>query len=224
MKRLAVLLFLLLLAQPALAQDLPLEVKGEGVKTIITVTKLPFTVTAPPGAGYYAWYVPQGVSVMRKLNSLEVIGAPNGYIIIGVDAVSGKADPKTGDVVFSVKNGGVILSIEVDSQPPPSPPPPPPVDPKGIVKHLTFAGPTPTTAGVVNDAALRTHLDANGIAVHVVLPGDPGTSTKKWVEAIAAAGGMPCVVIQSVDGAVLGQARLTTVDAVKELVKPYLGK
>lgn len=116
MKRIAFLFCCLLWALPSgaqfeglHAQDLPLDVKGEGVKVITVVEKLPFTVTAPPGAALYFWQYPANVQVLDKGDKLDVLGAPKGTLVIGVKTVVIDFDKK----MFFTKFGSVTVQVGI---------------------------------------------------------------------------------------------------------------
>ena len=99
--------------------------------------------------------------------------------------------------------------------------PPPPK--KELVGHFTFIA-TQESAGVVNDASLRLHLESLGIKVYVLPSGDPNIKAKKLTSAVEKAGGPPCVIIQDVSGNVLGSSTITTAAAVKDFVTLHMGK
>lgn len=121
----------LILLFPCLVQgqDVPLEVKGNGVKSIVTVSAFPFTVNAPPGAALYFWTYPTGVIAIDKGETLEIQVAPKGALTINVKTLLPDWESKK----FSTKFGSVNVMIgEGGSVPiPPDPNPKPPVpDPK----------------------------------------------------------------------------------------------
>lgn len=204
MKRLA-LAFVLLIPSVASTQvELPATVKAKTCKiTPIVIKNVPPKVT---------WTIipPEGAEpdVFREFD----------------------ADPKVIRLRFHAEQSGVyhlivassngevklqVCVITVDGTGPPQPPADPP---SKLVKHLTFAGPTQATAGVVNDAALRRYLAEIGVKVHVVTT----DIAPKMKQAIDAAGGTPAVVLQDIEGNILAIERMTTADAAKKLVQGYL--
>ena len=100
----------------------------------------------------------------------------------------------------------------------------PPPSPKEKPAHITFIGATKTEKALAtnNDPELRQWLAGKGLKVHVLKSEDPAIKTSGLTEAVATAGGEPCVVAQDAKGNVLGSARLTSVDSVKAFVRLLL--
>lgn len=100
----------------------------------------------------------------------------------------------------------------------------PPPTPKEKLAHLTFIGPTKTEKALAanNDPELRQWLAGKGLKVHVLKSEDPAIKSSGLSDAVASAGGEPCVVAQDTKGNVLGSTRLTSVDSVKSFVRLLL--
>lgn len=122
MKRFRLSLCLLFLL-PALAagQD-ALLVKGEGVKTVVVVSKLPFTVEGPKGASWYVWLHPSAVKATDRGDSLEVTSAPKGELTVTLKAVT--VDFKGQKVIPFTAS--VTVQVGDAPKPPPGPDPQPP--------------------------------------------------------------------------------------------------
>lgn len=217
----------LALGAVAVAQDL--TIKGGDVRTIqvdkvvivkedvLAVSKFPFTVNAPAasvnGFGLYKWIVPSGVTFSERDEVIEITAAPEGMLTVSCDYIVVETVPA---VKVTKKKSSVKFAIGVVK------PQPPDLPPTGTVKHLSFVGPTVATAATVTDAGLRSWLKSGGITVHVIPEVD--VAKYKLTNAVAKAGGVPCFVLQDESGNVLDQAKTTTVEAVKELVKPFTRK
>lgn len=122
MKKLLPLFILLLCPLPSRAQTVPLDVKGEGVKTIVLVSKFPVVVSGAPGADLYFWTASNGVTFTDKGDAIDVLSAPQGESsvhcrMLFIDWSGKKVVSKFGVVTFSV---GAI---------PPGPKPPDPIPP-----------------------------------------------------------------------------------------------
>ena len=219
--KLATFAALFLACLPASGQD-QLSIKGAGVRTVTVVESLPFTIEAPKDAPKgsaifgHAWeFKRESVTATTRDNVLEVTSAAKGTVVVFcswwvVDFAQQKVEKRTAFVTFAVGDVG----------PKPPDPKPPPIS----AKHLSFIGPTAATSDIVVDAGLRDYLKAAGVSVHVLSANDPAIDASKLRPAIAKAGGMPCVVIQSASGSVLDQGKITSVEAVKQLVAPFVGK
>lgn len=212
----------LILAATLFGQEL--QIKGAGVRQVTVVESLPFTIEAPKDApkgaalfGHTWEYKRESITATARGNVLEITAAPKGTIVVFckwwvVDFGAQKVEEKTAFVTFSVGDIG----------PGPKPPDIPP--PAGRAAHLSFIGPNAATADVVADTGLRAYMQANGVKVHVLTANDPQIETSKLTAAVAKAGGTPCLVIQDASGHVLDQAKITTVEAVKTKLKPFVGK
>lgn len=122
------LLLVLAMAQTGRGQ-IPLDVKGDGVKTVVVVQKFPFTVSAPSGAALYFWSVPAAATWTDRNDSIEVLSAPRGEFTVNVKAVFVDWDKKKIVTQF----GAVTVSVGDGPGPkPPDPVPPVPVPTSGL--------------------------------------------------------------------------------------------
>jgi hypothetical protein len=72
-----------------------LKVTGGGVKTVVVVESVPFTISAPAGAAFYFWTLPAGVTATDKGDTLEVTEATAGTsLTFAVKYVSADWDAK----------------------------------------------------------------------------------------------------------------------------------
>lgn len=118
-------LALSLTPSPLLAQDIPLKVEGEGVRTVTVVDKLPFTIKAPPRDALHYWELPPGVTAKRtRGNVLTITAAPKGAVTINVEAVW--FDQKAKKLIAELGE----ITVQVGDVPGPGPVPPGPVPPK----------------------------------------------------------------------------------------------
>ena len=146
----------LFLGAPLLAQDVPLEVKGD---TIVVVQKLPFTVNAPEGYDQYFWSYPGGVNALDKGKVLEVMAAPNGKVTIGIKTLRLNIDWDKKTYKFEQKFGTVVFMV--GSGPTPPDPPNPPVPPN---PDLPFPG-AGVRALIIYESADLTRMPAAQQAV-----------------------------------------------------------
>lgn len=98
---------------------------------------------------------------------------------------------------------------------------PPPVSP---LKHFTFVGPeaTPTATAINNNASLRSMLKAAGVAVHVVSASNLHTQSAGFAKVVNDNGGVPIVVMQDEDGAVIGVAAMSNIQVVTDAVNKFI--
>lgn len=130
MKSLLLMCVLACAAFAAPPRAVPLDVSGD---TVRVVRSFPVKVTAPAGAGYYAWTVPPSVTYTRAHNVITVTAAPKGSHKITVAAVSGKVGPDKVTVEFLVDEGETTLVVGDVPGPDPGPKPPdPPVPPAPV--------------------------------------------------------------------------------------------
>lgn len=116
----------LLQAELTQAGAVPITVEGDVVSYVKAV---PFKLTAKPGAHFYAWTVPPGVTAAKAKNVLTVTSAPKGTHTFRVTAATVKIDfaAKTFEVVE--EDGQIDVSLGEAPQPGPTPPGPTPPDP-----------------------------------------------------------------------------------------------
>ena len=194
------------LTAPAFGQvEMPTTVKAKpGKLTQIVIKnaapKMAWTFVEAEGIEYFREHDPDA-----KVLKLRFVAEPGTYYLIVATA--------NGDIKTQV----CVITVE-GARPPPDPKPEPKNDP---VKHLSFVGGDAATAGVVNSAELRTFLSSVGVKVHLIPAGEIPEGMRSHV---AAAGGIPCIVLQDGAGYVIASERITTVEAAKNLVKKYLGK
>jgi hypothetical protein len=140
-----VALALLGLTQLAFGQDIPLEVKGAGVKVVkidkivivkedrTVVSVLPFTVSVakPNQKAIYSWLLPDGVRGIKRPNGqYEIVIAPKGDTVIQVEEIGPDLDKDGRFIGFVTKLGSVSFSVgDMPGPVPPPPPPPPPPEP-----------------------------------------------------------------------------------------------
>lgn len=118
-----VLFFILILPVHTLAQDIPLDIKGD---TLVVVKSLPFTISAPDGFDLYDWTFPSTVNAIGKDGMLVVQNAPRGSITVALRATKIDWEKKK----LTKQFGNVTFSVGVDPPLPPVPPVPPvPPDP-----------------------------------------------------------------------------------------------
>lgn len=170
-----------------------------------------------------AWQIvpAKGIEVFRefdedaKVIKLRFEASPGTYFLI----VS-TASPKIKQQVCVITVGGV------------APPVDPPVNPpaKITLAHVSYFGNVGATKenAVIGDPALRGYFLAAGAKLHVytkdgVLVSDPSKSAPKGVMDAAKAAGIPCVILQDHDGAILASAPITTIADVKKLAGPFMG-
>jgi hypothetical protein len=127
-----ILLLLGLVLGQAPEPPVPLEVKGTGVRAVILVTAFPFTINAPSGSALYFWQFPASVTAVDKGETLEVLSAPKGTVVVSVKAVTADWDAKKfitkfGQVTFAV---GEVPGPGPDPGPGPGPGPGPDPTPK----------------------------------------------------------------------------------------------
>lgn len=116
-------------AAPPPPKAVPLDVSGD---TVLVVKSFPCLITAAPGAGFYAWNVPPGVTYKESFNVLTVTNAPKGSYKITVKAVSGKVADDKVTVIFTYDTGETTLVIGELPVPPGPTPPVPPVPPAPV--------------------------------------------------------------------------------------------
>ncbi len=148
-------LTLLCLCRGAVAQPVPLEVKGGDVKTVkvdkiivvkedrLVVSSFPFTVQAPVGGGLYFWSYPKEVAASDQGDSLEVSFAPKGSLTVSVKCITPDWNAKK----FTTTFGKVTLLVG-EVPPGPTPPPVPPVPPDPVP-------PDPKPPAPIPEAGLR---------------------------------------------------------------------
>jgi hypothetical protein len=163
------------------AQDVALEVKGPGVAVVkvdrqvvvkvdvTLVSSLPFTVTAPAGAGLYFWTYPPAVTAQDRGDSLVVTAAPRGELQVGVKMISADVDKDGKFKGFLTRFGQVTFVVgEVPGPGPPDPGPKP--DPK----PLPVAG---LRVLIVEESADRPKLPAAQQSVIL------GKTVRDWLDA-----------------------------------------
>lgn len=137
MKRLSLFLALAFCVELAHAQDIPLEVKGPGVRVVTVVESLPFTINAPAGAGLYDWKIPAGVTATGEdEDTLTVQTAPKGSIAFRVRLTYGETDGKK--VTFKRQWGTITVQVGDKPGPGPAPDPDPVPDEKAPIPHPGF--------------------------------------------------------------------------------------
>lgn len=107
-------------------------------KDVSVVNRFPLKLEAPPGAAFYSWSVPTGVTYFNKGDTIEITNAPKGSMTVGTVATyaDGTVDKDNKvRIVFSNRYSQVSFNIgDVPVTPappvtPPNPPPPPPPNP-----------------------------------------------------------------------------------------------
>lgn len=108
----------------------------------------------------------------------------------------------------------------------------PPVDPpsKVTLAHVSYFGNTGATKenAVIGDPALRNFFTTAGAKLHVytkdgVLVSNPTESAPDTLLSAAKVVGIPCVILQDKNGAILASATITNVADVKKLATPFMG-
>lgn len=248
-------LLTLFLAGTARAQDVPLEVKGDTIKVQVDkivvvkedrllVKSLPFTVSAPPGAGLYFWQFPGGVQALDRGDRLEVIGAPKGPLAISVKLISADLDKDGRFKGFITKFGSVQFDVgEVVPPKPPTPPDPPkPPEPPPNPAPITEPGfrvmviyetqqLTPGLNAIIKSKALWDYLDAT-CAKDGSTPArrfydkdvPPGTDSFKWEQEAFARPrkSVPWLIVSNGVSGFEGPLP-ATVEATLELLKKFGG-
>lgn len=141
----------------------------------------------------------------------------------GIDAPSNPPpDPPTGDVESlrsEMRASFAALIARVSALEGAKPPPP-----TTLLKHFTFVGAeaTPTATAINNNASLRATLKAAGVAVHVVSASNLQSQSAGFVKAVNDNGGVPIVVMQGEDGAVIGTAAMSNIQVVTDAANKFL--
>ena len=138
MRLAAALAALLLCGGAARGQDVPLEVKGGGAKivevdrqvivkvNVTVVSSLPFTVSAPKGAGLYFWSYPPTLTASDRGETLEITAALKGETTVSVKLISADLDKDGKFKGFVTRFGSVTFTVgDVPGPAPPQPPDPP---------------------------------------------------------------------------------------------------
>ena len=119
----------------------PLRVDGD---TVLVVRSLPCTVTAPPGADFYLWECPPGVTAAPKDNVLTVTAAPAGQhrvlvTTITFDLPEGKKPEKRKEIGETTLQVGAVPGPrpQPDTKPDPKPAPAAPVKLKAVIVEET---------------------------------------------------------------------------------------
>lgn len=108
------------------------------------------------------------------------------------------------------------LSVQGDAPDEPTPP-------KTALAYLTFVGTTLATAAITNDAGIRARLKTNDVSVYVETVAAFSARSAESAKIIADIGA-PCIILQDAAGNVLGNHRMTTVEAANEFLNSYIGK
>ena len=121
-----------------------------------------------------------------------------------------------------------VLIITVGGGGPVTPPVEPPA--KTTIAHVNYFGNVGATKenAVIGDPVLRAYFTAAGAKLHVytrdgTLVSNPAKSAPETLLAAAKGVGIPCVIFQDADGAILASAMITTVADVKKLAAPFMG-
>ena len=171
------IIFLLISQSVCFAQNVPLEVKGEGVRSI--VTKFPAFVHAPEGFALQSWTVPPNFIVKDKGPILEIVSAPKGEHTITVKLVQVDWDKRT----FTNKFGEIVILIGIGPGPGPTPPDPVPPDPspapipvegnRVLIVYETNQALPPKQSLILTSQTFRDFLDEKCIM-------GPDGKTKEW--------------------------------------------
>lgn len=219
MTRIASVLAVLLFAGTARAQDVPLTVTGNGVKTIMVVESLPFTISAPlEKRTLYFWTYPATVTAEKRQSKLEIKSAPKGSSFV-VALEMATFDTKLDDFVF--RSGRVEVNVTGDAKPPPGPEPP-----KYRATNITFVGAELTAQATAtnNSAALRVYLASKGLKTHV-LTSDPKDAAKYGLtHVLDKLGGPPVAILQDDFGHVVASSFLSDETTLRNWIAPYLEK
>jgi hypothetical protein len=175
MKRLAIL-FALLFAAAAPAQDLPLKIGGAGVKDveidrqiIVKVKvkqadKLPITIEAEDGAAAYLWTIPEGVTFEADVfdNVAKITAAPPGWLDVSVRYRM--ALVKDGKIVYDVRKAKASVLIGPDVPKPPDPKPPIPGGAfRVMIVYETSAALPSGQQAIITGKAIRDYLAAKTV-------------------------------------------------------------
>jgi len=172
------------LAIPILAEDIPLQLKGDTevvkvdrvivVKEDRTVVKtFPAFIIAPPDIGFYYWTYPATVKATDKGNTLQIDSAPQGDVKVNLKVQS--AVVVDGKIKYVTQFSDITFAVGAPTPPiPPTPVPPTPIPPTPVPPtpvpvtsfHVIFvfeSGKTLTSAQLTTmDAKVtRDYLTAN---------------------------------------------------------------
>jgi hypothetical protein len=216
---------LLLLAAPAFAQkiDAPGEVREH------TLARL-----SVAGVDSAVWFIePAEVVDSEELpdgHSVVFAAPPGRYTVMVVGLAEGKIR----------KARAIVVVVPVGPPPPPPPPgptpppgpgptPPPPVPPPAPVVlgklHATLIladPPTPKLAALRTDAAVRSGLAVMDTVYRSYLASE--VEVGRYADAMRAAGGTPCLIVQDDSGKVVGTARVAGADDMLAPIKKLRGK
>lgn len=122
MKFLTAIVVALSLIAGLFGQELPIEVKGEGVRVVTVADKLPLTLSAQQGAVLYLWKYPLTVVAAEEGHALTIITAPAGSVTVTVKAIYVDFDAKK----VVTRSGTITFSVGQAPAPDPGPTPPSP--------------------------------------------------------------------------------------------------
>lgn len=209
MKKLAAVCVVLVAALSAAAQDL--QVTGDGVKTVVVIAKLPFTITAPANGADYLWKVPQGVTYAERDNAIDVTQAPNGELAVSVRVLTVDFDAK------KVTRKVYVTTVVVGGAKPPDPP-----APTGKVAWVIVveesAERTVQTARILGDLGFWRSVIAKGVGWHVYDKDDPVAVSNGYLPDAQKAG-FPAMLLMNDKGKILKAMKLpaSTADVLKEI-------
>ena len=195
----------------------------------------PPTIDVPPEikpTGDYATFAPDTKTTAKAITYVglsgvdpfpsEMLRDPRAFVVPVRGLAPGRYEFRAVGSLndeHAIKAFAVIVGTPAPTPLPPTVPPTTPTNPApaGVAKHLTFVTAGAEGLTVINDGVLRNWLKVGGIAVHVLNPGD---RKPNWHDRVLAEIGAPCFVVQDAGGRVLAKAKVTTSEAVEDVVEP----